>query len=166
MCKFSKIQPVNGQNDYFSYPEVERFQRETQTFSGLLAFANLGGVNVEVNGHGEIANGQVVSGNYFSTLGVSAILGRTISPADDSLAGGSAVAVISYKYWRERLAGDPAVVGTKIVVNNYPFTIIGVTPPEFFGLQPGQPVDVSVPLKDDRAASPGICHERALPTMC
>ena len=63
------------------------------------------------------------------------------------MAGGSTVAVISYKYWRERLAGDPAVVGTKIVVNNYPFTVIGVTPPEFFGLQPGQPIDVSVPLK-------------------
>ena len=147
LVKFSKIQPIYGQNDGFSYPEVERFQRETQTFSGLFAFANLGGVNVEVNGHGEIANGQVVSGNYFSTLGVFAILGRTISPADDQLAGGSAVAVISYKYWRERLAGDPAVAGTKIIVNNDPFTIIGVTPPEFFGLQPGQPVDVSVPLK-------------------
>jgi hypothetical protein len=138
LVQFSKIQPVDGENDYFSYPEVERFQREPQAFSGVFAFANLAGVNVEANGHGEIANGQVVSGNYFSTLGVSAILGRTISPADDQRAGGSAVAVISYKYWRERLAGDPAVVGMKIVVNNYPFTIIGVTPPEFFGLQPGQ----------------------------
>ena len=78
LVQFSKIQPVFGQNDYFSYPEVELFQHETQAFSGVFAFANLGGVNVEVNGHGEIANGQVVSGNYFSTLGVSAILGRTI----------------------------------------------------------------------------------------
>ena len=147
LVKLSKIQPVNGPNDYFSYPEVERFQRATQAFSAVFAFANLGGVNVEANGHGEIAMGQVVSGNYFSALGVSAILGRTIAPADDQLAGGSSVAVISYKYWRERFAGDPAVVGTKIVVNNYPFTIIGVTPPEFFGLQPGQPIDVSAPLK-------------------
>ena len=145
LVQFSKIQPVYGEIDYFSYPEVERFQHETQTFSGLFAFADLGGVNVEANGRGEIANGQVVSGNYFSTLGVSAILGRTISPADDQ--PGNTVAVISYKYWRERLAGDPAVVGKKIVINNYPFTIIGVTPPEFFGLQPGQPIDVSVPLK-------------------
>jgi len=144
LVQFSKIQPLYGEIDGFSYPELERFQHETQIFSGLLAFANLGDLNVEVNGRGEIANGQVVSGNYFSTLGVSAILGRTISPADDQ---GSTVAVISYKYWRERLAGDPVVVGKKIVINNYPFTIIGVTPPEFFGLQPGQPIDVSVPLK-------------------
>ncbi len=147
LVQLSKIQPLYGQNNGFSYPEFERFQRETQIFSGLFAFSSVGGVNVEVKGPGEIANGQVVSGNYFSTLGVSAILGRTISPADDQLAVGNSVAVISYKYWRERLAGDPAVVGTKIVVNNYPFTIIGVTPPEFFGLQPGRPVDVSVPLK-------------------
>jgi predicted permease len=147
LMHFSKIQPEFGQNDYFSYPEVELFQHETHAFSGILAFANLGDVDVEMNGHSEISNGQVVSGNYFSTLGVSAILGRTIDPADDQLAGGSAVAVISYRYWRERLAGNPAVVGEIIVVNNYPFTIIGVTPPEFFGLQPGQPIDFSVPLK-------------------
>jgi macrolide transport system ATP-binding/permease protein len=146
LVTLSKIQPVSGANDYFSYPEVERFQQATQAFSAVFAFANLGGVNVEANGHGEIATGQVVSGNYFSALGVSAILGRTIAPADDQLAG-SSVAVISYKYWRERLAGDPAVVGTKIAVNNHPFTIIGVTPPEFFGLQPGQPIDISAPLK-------------------
>ena len=147
LMNFSKIQPASGQNDYFSYPEVELFQQETHAFSGIFAFANLGDVDVEVNGQGKISNGQVVSGNYFSTLGVSTILGRTIDPGDDQLAGGSAVAVISYKYWRERLAGDPAVVGTKIVVNNYPFTIIGVTPREFFGLQSGQQIDVSVPLK-------------------
>jgi hypothetical protein len=71
LIQFSKIQPVAGQNDYFSYPEIELFQHETHAFSGIFAFTNLGGVNIEVNGHGEIANGQVVSGNYFSTLGVS-----------------------------------------------------------------------------------------------
>ena len=146
LVQLSKIDPAFGPNDYFSYPEVELFQHETHAFSGLFAFANLNGVNVEVNGHGEIANGQVVSGNYFSTLGVSAILGRTIDPEDDQMAGGT-VAVISYKYWRERLAGDAEVVGKKIVLNNYPFTVIGVTPPDFFGLQPGYPVDISVPLK-------------------
>jgi predicted permease len=147
LMHFSKVRSDASQNDYFSYPEVELFQHETHAFSGIFAFANLNGVNVEVNGHGEIANGQVVSGNYFSTLGVPAILGRTIGPGDDQVAGGSAVAVISYKYWRERMANDPSVVGTKIIVNNYPFTIIGVTPPEFFGLQPGQPIDVSVQLR-------------------
>ncbi len=59
------------------------------------------------------------------------MLGRTIDPVDDQVAGGNAVAAVSYKYWRERLAGDPKVVGTKILLNNHPFTVIGVTPPEF-----------------------------------
>jgi len=147
LVQFSRIDPVFGRNDYFSYPEVELFQHETQALSGVFAFANLDGVNVEVNGHGEVADGQVVSGNYFSTLGVTAILGRTLMPADDQVSGASTGAVISYRFWRERLAGDPTLVGKKIVVNNYPFTVVGVTPPEFFGLQPGRPVDVSVPLK-------------------
>jgi len=70
LVKFSKVQPVNGPTDYFSYPEVERFQRELQAFSPVFASANLGGVNVEAKGHGEIAIGPVVSGNYCSTLGV------------------------------------------------------------------------------------------------
>jgi predicted permease len=147
LVQFNKIHPISGRGGYFSYPDVEQFERARQTFSGFFAFADLGGVDVEVKRHGEIANGQVVSGGYFSTLGISAILGRTISPADDHEDGGSAVAVISYKYWRERLAGDPAVVGSRIAVNGYPFIIIGVTPPEFFGLQPGQSMDIFIPLK-------------------
>ena len=71
LVQFSRIDPVFGPNDYFSYPEFQLFQHETQAFSGLFAFANLNGVNVEVDGHGETANGQVISGNYFSTLGVA-----------------------------------------------------------------------------------------------
>ncbi|HTZ58588.1 MAG TPA: ABC transporter permease [Acidobacteriaceae bacterium] len=147
LVQFSKLEPDNTRNGYFSYPEFKLFQRETRAFSGIFAFADLNGVDVEVNGHGTVANGQVVSGNYFSTLGISALLGRTLGPQDDQRSGGSAVAVISYKYWRESLAASTAVVGTKIIINNYPFTIIGVTPPEFFGLQSGDAVDVFVPLR-------------------
>ena len=77
LVQFSRIDPVFGKNDYFSYPEFELFQHETQAFFGF-RLRQHNGLNVEVNGHGEIANGQVVSGNYFSTLGVAAILGRTI----------------------------------------------------------------------------------------
>ena len=159
LVQFSKIQPVDGEIDYFSYPEVERFQHEAQAFSGVFAFANLGGVNVEANGHGEIANGQVVSGNYFSTLGVSAILGRTISPADDQVSGGNTVAVISYKYWRERLAGDPAVVGKKIVVNNYPVHHYRRDATGVFWSAAGPTHRRLCPAEDDRAASSRVCHE-------
>jgi hypothetical protein len=112
-------------------------------------------MNFEVGGQGGTANGQVVSGEYFSTLGVKAMLGRTISPQDDKVAGDSAVAVISYDSWRSRFAGDPGVVGKAVVLNNYPFTVIGVTPPEFFGLQPGERIDVSVPITMIAQVRPG-----------
>ena len=79
-------------------------------------------------------------------LGVQAIIGRTITPNDDNVPGQNPVAVIGYDYWRQRFAFDPEVIGMKIVLNNSPFTIIGVTPPEFFGLEPGRRIDVSVPL--------------------
>ncbi|MGO8789524.1 MAG: ADOP family duplicated permease [Terriglobia bacterium] len=154
LVQFFEIHPLI-KNGSFSYPAFQLFQEKTQDFSSIIAFANLENLDVDLNGHGQIANGEVVSGNYFSTLGVSAMLGRTIDPVDDQAAGGNAVAVVSYKYWRERLAGDPKVVGTKILLNSYPFTVIGVTPPEFFGLAPGYPIDVFVPLKMIAPLRPG-----------
>ena len=77
-------------------------------------------MDFEVNGQGGLANGQLVSGEYFSLLGVNAILGRTILPADEKAPGQSPLAVIGYDYWRERFALDPEVVGKKIVLNNSP----------------------------------------------
>jgi predicted permease len=66
------------------------------------------------------------------------------------------VAVITYSYWRKRFALDPAVVGKTVLINHSPFTIIGVTPPEFFGLQPGSPIDVSFPLTTYPQVVPGV----------
>ena len=154
LVQFFEIHPL-VKNNSFSYPAFQLFQHETQDFSSIIAFADVTDLDVDVNGHGQTANGQVVSGNYFSTLGVSAVLGRTIDSMDDQVAGGNAVAVVSYKYWREHLAGDPKVVGTKILLNSYPFTVVGVSPPEFYGLAPGYPIDVFVPLKMIAPLRPG-----------
>jgi putative ABC transport system permease protein len=100
--------------------------------------------------------GQLVSGNYYSVLGVNAVLGRTILPDDDRAPGQSPVCVISYNYWQRRFAGDPAVVGKAIRLGGSPFTIIGVTPPEFFGLEIGSSLDISVPLMMQQQVMPGI----------
>jgi hypothetical protein len=140
---------------WFPYPAYKEFRDRNRVFSGVLAFQSLHNVDFEVNGRGAIANGQVVSGNYFSVLGVNAILGRTITPQDDRIAGGSRVAVISYGYWQHRFALDPAVIGKQVVLNNSPFSIIGVTPPEFFGLEPGERIDVSIPLTTIEQVWPG-----------
>lgn len=146
LVQLTSMTPNIGLNDSFSYPALKEFRSRREALSGVLAFRRLRDMDFEVNGHSGLAQGQVVSGDYFSTLGVNAILGRTITPEDENLAGQAAVAVIGYEYWRERFALDPAIIGKKIVLNNSPFTIVGVTPPEFYGLQPGERIDVSIPL--------------------
>jgi predicted permease len=146
LVDFTVINPALGANDQFSYRSFKLFEQQTRVLDGVLAFRRLYDMDLEVDGQSGLANGQLVSGSYFSVLGVKAILGRTILPTDESVAGQSPVAVIGYDYWRSRFALDPSVIGKKILLNNAPFTIVGVTAPEFFGLQAGQRIDVSVPL--------------------
>jgi predicted permease len=131
--------------DAFSYPTFKLIQANNQTLSGVIAFHPLGIVDFVVKGKGELAHAQAVSGSYFTTLGVKPLIGRTITAADE-VRGMSPVAVISYGYWTRRFNRDPSAVGEEIVLNGTSCAIIGVTPPEFFGLEPGQSVDVSVPL--------------------
>ncbi len=146
LAEFKTISPAIGVNDQFSYRSFQLFEQQTRALNGVLAFRRLYNMDLEVDGQSGLANGQLVSGSYFAVLGVKAILGRTILPADESVAGQSPVAVIGYDYWRSRFALDPNVIGKKILLNNAPFTIVGVTAPEFFGLQAGQRIDVSAPL--------------------
>src|SRR5215475_11581766 len=140
----------------FSYHIYKQFRDQNKVFSGLLAYHPLR-LTVSVDGQPEPAvAGQLVSGNYYSVLGVHAALGRTIVPDDDRAPGESPVCVISHNYWRRRFAGDPAVVGKTIHIGGAPFTIVGVTPPEFFGLEVGSSLDVSVPLMMQQQVMPGI----------
>ena len=89
-----------------------------------------------VDGQAEIRKGSG-SPAAFRTLGVGALLGRTLTEDDDKIPGGHPVAVISYNYWERRFARDPAIVGKNVAVNGHPFTIIGVTPLDFFGVKVG-----------------------------
>ncbi|HTS67368.1 MAG TPA: ABC transporter permease [Terriglobia bacterium] len=133
-------------DDAFPYPAFKQLQDRNQVFSGVVAFRSFEDFDFEVDGHAGLAKAQVVSGNYYSVLGVGAILGRTIAPDDDRVAGGGPVAVISYDYWIRRFDRDPTVVGKKIALNGSPFTIVGVTPPDFSGLAPGNPYEVAIPI--------------------
>ena len=113
----------------------------------------MNGLNLSTAG-GEVqpVDGVYVSGDFFSTLGVPALLGRTFTAADDVRGGGpdGPVAVISYGMWQRRFGGDANVIGTSLVIERTPFTIIGVTPPEFFGAEVGRTFDVAVPLNAHR----------------
>jgi predicted permease len=140
----------------FPYRAYKQISDQNEVLTGLLAWHTLR-LTVSVDNQPEPAvAGQLVSGNYYSVLGVNALLGRTITPDDDRAPGESPVCVISHNYWRRRFAGDPAVVGKTIHIGGAPFTIIGVTPPEFFGLEVGSSLDVSVPLMMQQQVMPGI----------
>ena len=89
---------------------------------------------------------QLVSGEYFPVLGVNAITGRTLTVEDNKVPGAHPVAVINYAFWRNKLGGDASIVGKSIKLKDQPFTIVGVTPPDFFGESVGRAPDVWVPL--------------------
>ncbi len=98
---------------------------------------------------GEISGnttGVLVSGNYFSVLGVNALYGRVITPDDDSGPGAHPVAVVSYGFWKNKLGENPNIVGQTLRINNYPFTVIGVAPPGFYGDTVGDAQDLWVPV--------------------
>src|ERR1041385_5485617 len=135
-----------GTHAYFYYETYQRL-RSTQPFlKELAAYGERVRMNVSIEGAPESTMGQFVSGNYYNVLGVPAVAGRVFGPEDDRIPGAHPVAVISYAYWQRRLGGSADAIGKKILIAGTPFTIIGVTPPRFFGLQVGDAPEISAPL--------------------
>ncbi|HEV2396230.1 MAG TPA: ABC transporter permease [Candidatus Sulfotelmatobacter sp.] len=149
------VQSDNGSPNAepFSYPTFEAIRAHNHVFSEVFGFVPLDvpgyeKANVNISGQASLAEAELVTGDYFSGLGVSPIIGRIIGPQDEK-AEAPRTAVISYGYWSRRFGHNSAALGTTIVIDGVPFTIVGVTPPLFFGVQPGRAVDVWVPLRDD-----------------
>ncbi len=129
-------------------------QQQGRGFTELAAWSPVR-LNVSVDGNLEpTTDGQLVSGNYFSVLGVNPIAGRAISPEDDVVPNGHPVAMISYGYWKQRFGLSPSVVGRTIAISGTQFTIIGVAPPEFFGVQVGTAPRLFLPLMMQPTAMP------------
>ena len=131
-----------------SFPQqtFEQFREQQSVLTELFAFAPLEQLNANVDGQAEVASGLVVSGGYFTGLGVQSRLGRTLT-AEDDRPGAPPVAVLSYRYWERKFGADLAVIGKQINLNNVAFTIIGVTPQEFTGtLGRGNAPDLTIPL--------------------
>jgi predicted permease len=133
----------------YSYPFYRRMQTENQVFSDTAAiFSMTNGVHGFVDGRSESEpmNIQLVSGTYFSTLGVKALAGRTLNEGDDNSEGDHHVAVISYAWWKRSLARDPNVMNRTLKLGDTTFNIVGVAPSEFFGTKVGEAPDMWVPL--------------------
>ena len=149
--------------DLFSYPfyrSVRQRSELLQDVTALQSFPN--GVHGTVNSGGpngsaepESMTAQLVSGSYFTTLGVNALIGRTFTPEDDQVLGGHPLAVISYGWWERRFGLDPNTVGKTITIGQTVYTIIGVTPKEFFGTTVGESPNLWVPLAMEEQLPPG-----------
>ena len=135
----------------FSYPAFDEFSQQNHVLSDVFAFVPLGftpqNTTVSFNGEPTLANGMMVTGNFFSGLGVTPLLGRAISDSDEP-EGAARVAVISYPYWTRQFARDPSVIGRSVALNGIPFTIVGVAPAEFYGVQPGTAPDIWMAFAD------------------
>jgi predicted permease len=131
----------------FDYPGYAYYRDHTQSLEGLLAFDGDGAESIwNRNGQGQVVQGQLASGNFFSLLGVNAALGRTLSTADDQIDNPHPVVVLSNSFWQHQFASDPAIVGKTMVLNGMEFVIVGVAPPGFTGLLVGSSPDFWVPL--------------------
>jgi predicted permease len=131
-----------------AYPFFRELRGEPGIFESVFAFAPLGigrqSITLAASGAAERVDGEMVSGDYFSGLGVTAAAGRLITVDDER--GGAQVAVISYAYWMHRFGGEPAIAGRAITIDGLPFTIAGVTAKTFSGVEPGRAPDVYVPM--------------------
>jgi predicted permease len=131
----------------FSYPDFAYYRDHTRSLEGLMGFDG-DGTNAIWNhkGTGEILHGQLVSGNLFPLLGVNALAGRTLTADDDNLGNPRQVTVLSYRFWKQKLGGDPGAVGKTLMLDGAAFTVVGVAPAGFTGLMVGMDPDFWVPL--------------------
>jgi predicted permease len=140
---FLQVAGTKGSGGAPPYPAVERIRRGAEAFGGIAAFS-ADDLRVRVDGSVEQVFGQVASGNYFDVLGLRPAAGRLLVPGDEALE--PAVAVIGYGYWQRRFGGRPDVIGRTVSFRDRTFTIVGVTPRDFWGLQPGRQVDLTIPI--------------------
>jgi predicted permease len=152
-----------GERSLLAYSEFEYLRDHSKVFSRIFAsdsslpeveaiIANAtSGKSVEK----ELIRVRLVSGDYFSALGITPAAGRTFAPEVDRARGGSPIAVVSYEFWKQRFGLAPAALGKTIQIHETAFEIVGVTPPGFFGETVGEVPDIWVPIMMQDAIYPG-----------
>ncbi|HEX4021772.1 MAG TPA: ABC transporter permease [Acidobacteriaceae bacterium] len=144
-----------GAHTAFSYPMYRDLRDKNTSFQGLLAMVPAD-LTVSAGNHAERVDGELVSGNYFQTLGVRPALGRLLLPSDETAQNANPVAVLSFAYWQARFAMNPAVLHQTIHINSYPFTVVGVAAPGFHSVAEGATPDVFLPVTMEPEAMPGM----------
>src|SRR5262249_17273507 len=139
------VEDASGAPAIFSYPLYAELRDRNDVLSGVIAYEQKP-FSLSDGSQSERVIGQIVSGNYFTTLGVRPALGRFFLPEEDLTPGTHPVIVISHGLWRRRFGGDPAVIGKTVSLNNHRYTVVGVAPSEFTGTTRGAVNDVYVPI--------------------
>jgi hypothetical protein len=129
-------------------PLWEQIRDRQQAFSGVFAWS-LSNFNLAQSGEVRMAKSLWVSGDFFNLLGVQPALGRVLNPSDDVRGCTAPGVVISHGFWQKEFGGAPDVVGRKLTLADHPLTVVGVTPPEFYGLEVGKSFDFAVPICAD-----------------
>ena len=141
--------PHNGSNmgsRMHSYPIYQDYQQRAEPLAQVVC-RRLVPASVSIDNHTERLTAEMVSGNFFSMLGVVPAVGRVLnSQEDDQVYNGHPVVVLSYDYWSSRFARDRSIVGRKILVNNYPMTVVGVSAAGFSGIDPVRSPQIRVPI--------------------
>ena len=132
-------------SEIFSYPLYKGLAKNAAVFDGVIARYQFA-ASIATHGQTERDSGELVTGNYFQTLGVRPALGRLLTPADDDAQGAHPVLVLSHGYWTQHFGGDSGVLNQTILVNDTPMTIVGVAQAGFTGVQVGQTPDIFVPM--------------------
>ncbi|HYG62603.1 MAG TPA: ABC transporter permease [Thermoanaerobaculia bacterium] len=143
--------PGLGQLSHLNWKD---YREQNRVFSGVLGYDWTPMSVATGRGEAELAFGQLVSGNYFDLLGIEPALGRTFLPEEDGAPGAHPVAVVSHRFWEERLGADPGAVGKTIRVNGSSYTVIGVAPATFTGLQVGIRPELWIPMAMNRQIKP------------
>ena len=137
-----------------SYPNYRDIRDRNNVLSGLAAYRILP-ASLGLPGNSQRLWGYLVTGNYFDVLGVRAVRGRLLGPQDDRVPGGHPVAVLSYACWQKRFGGDPTVIGRVVKFNSMDFTVLGVTPRDFFGTELYYTPEVFFPIMMQRQLEGG-----------
>jgi predicted permease len=144
-----------GSWNLMSYPICRDLQLHDQIFEGVLCRAATT-VTLSMGGEHKPVAAEIVSGTYFSVLGVGPALGRVLAKDDDETPGASAVVVLTYDFWRTQLAGASDIVGRKVLINHYPMTVVGVAAPTFRGIDVGEVPSLWIPASMSAQAIPGF----------
>src|ERR1051326_2072212 len=144
----SYTDPAGGETSpNFPYQAYELMRDNNNVLTSLFGHAGAGRMNVVIDGHAELADGQYATGTFFSGVGVPAVVGRAIGPDDDRI-GAPPIIMITFDYWRARFAANPSVVGNTIQINGTSFTIAGVAEPGFYGVSPNNKPAIFIPMAD------------------